>query len=393
MRIRRCPLCDAPLESHTCPKCANAAVMTGPGTSDLERTLRDPRRPQHVPDPEGPLGLTPKKERAAWYAAAGEAAPRRSGAEEGEELAVERHEGQRGFGAAAAILLGQAVSGLLVLGFGGFPDLLDVGVQVVVAAALLSGIGPARFGILVAAVLHLIKVGMMLRTTGSPSVLLSAAPSICLLGAFHFRPLLLRGLSSALGVALAFAWLGMQAVVASQPAGALGDFALAQGEHSEPSEGWTLRVPGGVTLYDGTRMRQAVRERRAELLGAQLKEELARRGNRERLLFSNPDGSSTGGLIADRMPPTVDTGTLLSTLALLGEGAERVDALVPPGIAESPGLVSQGWRSPEAGGTRDVLLVRAPDGRAVVVHCLHPAGAGERLCREVFHGLAVKTNP
>jgi hypothetical protein len=157
MLTRRCPLCDSPLESHTCPKCADAlALAQATGADGLDRTLKDPPR-KHPGASEGPLGLTPEAERAAWYAAAGKQAPPRDASDEADESsAADRRETPRGFGPAAAILLAQAVAGVLVLAFGGVPDWLDVGVQVVVAAMLLMGIRVARFAVIAAAALHLI---------------------------------------------------------------------------------------------------------------------------------------------------------------------------------------------------------------------------------------------
>jgi hypothetical protein len=383
-----------------CPVCSAYSGIGGDtlpleGAPEYERTMRDRKEPPAPePQPAEPK-LSPEEERAAWYAAAGLPFPDQAGPVRDfpvdEPLPALTDARDYGTITAAIVLLAQAVASLVVMivsRSAGVWAIAGVVFEVAAALGVLREIGPARFLMLAAVLVHLLQSAAGLVLTGSWVFAFSALPSLLAVAAFYLTSVHLRVLLCVVGAGAAFGSIGLSARGPVTVADSRLRFEVKGGAFADASEGWAFKAPEGVALYDRKRMNEALEEARSGVLGAVLGRQVPGAAGAERLEIQSADGSASGGLLAMQLPPRLRLASVVPSLSLLAPGAVRDDGLVPLRLRESPVVESEGWRSYSSSGVRSLVVVLADDGRMVAIHCTPALAQGERHCADVFAGLS-----
>ena len=340
--MARCPLCGTELVIDTCPRCLPQAAVP-----DAAAAL-----PEGGPDP----------------------------------LPVEtREKDDHGYLPAAAIFAAQGLASLLAFGAGAPPEIISAVLNLMTAAFLLRQAGWAKWLVLVGALLGAGQGLFAFVLTGHWLAVVATLPSVCVLGAFWLETPRLRLAAAGVGIVLAFSWFGLAASVTGEDGSdPLADYLVAQRTFSDPVAGLGVSAPPELELYDLQKLRADTKGRRGGVLGLLAKDGLALEGAGDRVLARSAKDDVVAVVSVGSLPPQMPSESLLPTL-LGGAGrVERVDELVPRPLRTS-GLATQAWRDP----TRQVLILRAPDGRMATVVCTIHQRAAERLCGALFSGVAL----
>ncbi|MGC4121140.1 MAG: hypothetical protein QM765_42490 [Myxococcales bacterium] len=348
-----CPLCGTEMTLDTCPRCVGAGRE------------RDARLPQPVP------GL------------AGEALRPNEGPDPVPVETVEPDE--HGYLPAAGIFVAQGVASLLAFGAGHALEIVSAVFSVATAIFLLRQAGWARWLVLIGALLGVAQGVVLFALSGHWLAVVVSLPSVCILGAFHLETPRLRLAACVVGVLLAFSWFPLaDSATGADGSDPMDPFLLPGGTFSDPVAGLSVVAPPQIALYDLQRMRDELGGRKSGVLGLMAKEGVSLEGAGRRVLARGPKDDVMALVSVSSLPPQMPSESLLPGLLGSQTRTDRVDELVPRSLRTS-GLSTQAWRDP----TRQVLLLRAPDGRMATVVCHVQQKASERLCSEIFAGVSL----
>jgi hypothetical protein len=352
----------------TCPRCVGVHLDGGEREAEREGERRrlDGRMPQ-------PLG-------------AGEAARLSLPDETPDPVPVETKEpDEHGYLPAAAIFAAQGLASILAFGAGAPPEILSAVANLVTAAMLLKQAGWAKWLVLVGALLGAGQGIVAFVLTGHWLAVVATLPSLCVLGAFWFETPRLRLAASVVGAILAFSWFALAASVTGEDGGdPLAAYALPDRTFSDPAAGLSVVVPAELAGYDLQKLRAGQGGRKGGVLGLLSEEGMSLESAGQRVMARTAKDEVVAIVSVGSLPPQIPSESLLPTLLGVQARVERADDLVPRPLRIS-GLATQAWRD----ATRQVLLVRAPDGRMAAVVCNVHQRAAERLCGALFGGVAL----
>lgn len=353
-----CPLCATEMDGDECPRCAGARAGAGKAA--------DARVPQPLPPGAAPAPSVPL---------------------EREPLPVETVEPEEhGCLPAAAIFAAQGLASVFAAGDGAPWEIGSALVNLATAALLLRQAGWAKWLVVMGAALGVVQGVALFVLSGHWLAMAITLPSACVLGAFWSEGPRWRLGFAAAGVLLAFSWYGLVgSVTGADGSDPLAPYAVEGGAFSDPVAGLTVQAPPEMALVDLQKVRaDRGAGRKGGVQGLFGEEGGALDGAGDRVLARAPKDDVVAVVGVGSLPPQVPTESLLARLVGPGARVDQADELVPRPLRLS-GLAAGAWRDP----TRQVLVLRAPDGRIATVVCTVNQRASERLCGALFGGVSL----
>ncbi|MGC4114338.1 MAG: hypothetical protein QM765_06930 [Myxococcales bacterium] len=339
-----------------------------------------------------PAPRTKTEEKKNWYALAGMERPpdmpSAHGQDDGLPPVSAQQDELRGYHPAAIVFAATGLSSFAIAATGAMPEVASGVANLVAAGFLFKHYGWARFLAIAIALLHIAKMVLGLVLFGSAGFVVAMLPMACVLGAFLFEEAKWRGAAAGVGVALAFSWVGFYALrpPPAPKAGGLNEYALEGGKFSDDKFGLALAAPSGVLLIDAQKAKEVAKDESAGLVATILQKAAKKRATNEKLVVRATEVELEGSVRLVTLPPKVQTTSVMAQI--FGEESKplRDDELVPRKIRETEGLKSEGWRD----SSLRAVLLRANDGRLLIVTCDSKASAADHLCQGLFSGIALK---